>query len=187
MTTRGWTVHAHRRTTPQGRRTMTSSGPAVSRRGLLALLGVVGASGCSCNSSDAGRPDDRYITAIKAAPMFTWAPPGSSIRDVAYSPMMTSQPMPSQTSDVIATSTSVTQRLSRGSFSARGTTASRTATRRMDTTTWARSSSGWTSVSPTTTSASICTSRHRPVKLPDRDGGHVTSAATPCSRGALTG
>jgi hypothetical protein len=82
---------------------MTSPGPAVSRRGLLALLGVVGASGCARNNSDAERPEDRYITAIKADPMFTWAPPGSSIRDVAYAPMVTSQPMPSSTSDVVVT------------------------------------------------------------------------------------
>lgn len=35
--------------------------------------------------------------------MFMWAPPGNSIRDVEYSPMMTTQPMPSRTSDVVVT------------------------------------------------------------------------------------
>lgn len=82
---------------------MTSPGPAVSRRGLLGLLGLVGASGCARKSPDAERPDDRYITAIKADPMFSWAPPGNSIRSVSSSPMMTTQPMPSRTSEVVVT------------------------------------------------------------------------------------
>ena len=88
---------------PKDDLTMTPSGPAVSRRALLALLGAVGVGGCARNSSNAERADDRFIAAIRADPMFMWAPPGNSIRDVEYSPMMTTQPMPSRTSDVVVT------------------------------------------------------------------------------------
>jgi hypothetical protein len=67
------------------------------------MMAVLGTAGCARGRSDDEEPDDRYITAIKADPMFSWAPPGNSIRSVSSSPMMTTQPMPSRTSDVVVT------------------------------------------------------------------------------------
>jgi hypothetical protein len=98
-------------------------------------MAVLGTAGCARGRSDDEEPDDRYITAIKADRMFSWATPGSSIRDVAYSPMVTTQPMPSRTSDVVVTYVvSDKAGLPKLIQRARWTKASPSATRRRDST-----------------------------------------------------
>lgn len=68
------------------------------RRALIAVAAVAGASGCGL-SFDSQVANDPYITLIKQDPMFSWRPPGDLHREVSYVPLRP-QPLASQSSTV---------------------------------------------------------------------------------------
>jgi hypothetical protein len=80
---------------------MDPSRAPISRRGMISLISLLSVAGCAETFQDRVAKD-RYTTAIKQDPMFSWTPPGNPPREVSYRPME-GQPVADQTSGVIIT------------------------------------------------------------------------------------